>query len=137
MKNVTIKDVKREWHLIDAKGQILGRLSTSVATMLSGKNKNYYTPYIDTGDYVVIINAEKVVLSGKKENQKNYYRHSGYPGGLRTKTAEVVRKTQPTRLIRHSVVGMLPKNKIGRVMIKKLYIYPGSENPHQDKFKTS
>lgn len=134
MKNVKPKDVIRSWHQIDASGQILGRLSTNVANLLSGKNKPYYTPYIDTGDYVVVVNAKKVAFSGKKETQKTYFRHSGFPGGLKTKTVSQVRQTQPEKLIRHSVTGMLPKGKLGRAMIKKLYIYPESENPYKDKF---
>ncbi len=134
MKNVKPKDVVRSWHLIDAEGKVLGRLSTQVANTLSGKNKSYYTPYIDTGDYVVIINAKKVVFSGKKEDQKVYYRHSGYPGGLKSKSVSQQRQEQPEKLLRHSIVGMLPKNKLGRAMIKKLYIYPEAENPYKDKF---
>lgn len=137
MRNVTTTDIKRQWHLLDAKNQILGRLATTVAHLLMGKNKPYFSPYLDTGDNVVVINAAKVVLSGKKENQKTYARHSGYPGGLKLKTAATIRAKSPQELVRHAVVGMLPKTKLARLMLKKLSIYPGSEHPHKDKFKIS
>src|SRR4030043_2169852 len=100
MKNITPKDIKKNWHLIDAKNKVLGRMSSEIAMHLMGKNKNYYTPYLDTGDYVVVINAQKVILTGKKENQKKYYRHSGYPGGLYSETASQVRQKHPENLIR-------------------------------------
>lgn len=135
MMNIRSKDIKRDWHLVDANSKILGRLSTQVAHFLMGKNKPYYVPHMDCGDYVVIINASKVSLSGKKEKQKIYYRHSGYPGGLRLKTAAKVRELKPENLVRHAVVGMLPKTKLGKMMLKKLYIYPTDQNPHADKFK--
>src|SRR3989344_5408458 len=135
MKNVKPKDIKRGWHLIDANNQILGRLSSGVATHLMGKNKNYYVSHLDTGDFVVVINAEKVKLSGKKESQKKYYRHSGYPGGLYTKTAAQVRSAKPNDLVRHAIIGMLPKTRLGKQMLKKLFIYEGNQHPHQDKFK--
>ena len=134
MKSVKPKDIKHDWHLIDAKGKTLGRLSTQVAEILMGKTKNYYTPNLDTGDYVVIINAEKIYLSGKKEEQKKYYRHSGYPGGLYIRTAKQQREIRPELLIRHSVEGMLPKTNMGRTMIKKMYVYIGGKNPHANKF---
>jgi len=135
MKNITQKDIKRDWHLIDAQDKILGRLSSQIAQILMGKNKPYYTPYLDCGDNVVVINAAKVVLSGKKENQKIYYHHSGYPGGLKSRTAAQVRKLKPQQLLRHGIVGMLPKNKIGKEMLKKLFVYPASEHDYKDKFK--
>ncbi|MCR4324553.1 MAG: 50S ribosomal protein L13 [Candidatus Curtissbacteria bacterium] len=134
MKNPKAAEIKREWRQIDAKGKILGRLSTEVAHILMGKNKPYYAPYMDCGDNVVVVNSAKVELSGKKEINKPYYRHSGYPGGLKVKTAQQVRSQKSEELIRHSVKGMLPKNKLARGMLKKLYIFPGSENPFQDKF---
>src|SRR3990167_11035429 len=124
MKNIKQADIKRDWRLIDAKNQILGRLSTQVVHLLMGKNKSYWTPHMDCGDYVVVINAKDVVLSTKKEKEKIYWRHSGYPGGLRSKTAAAVRATKPEELIRHAVVGMLPKNKLSRLILKKLYVYP-------------
>lgn len=135
MKNIKPKDIKRQWHLVDANKQILGRLSSNIARLLMGKNKSYYVPYLDTGDYVVVVNAPKVILSGKKEAQKKYYRHSGYPGSLRIKTAAQVRESKPEYMIRHAVFGMLPKTKLGKQMLKKLYIYSAGEHPHQDKFK--
>lgn len=135
MKNIKTRDIRRSWHLVDAKGKVIGRLATNIASILMGKNKNYYTPYLDTGDYVVVINAESSVFTGKKETQKKYFRHSGYPGGLYVKTAAQIRKSKPDQLIRHAVYGMLPKTKLAKVMLKKLFVYPSSEHPHKDKFK--
>ena len=135
MKNIKPKDIKRNWHLLDAKGQVLGRLSAQISQKLMGKTKSIYTPYLDTGDYVVVINAKDVVLTGKKESQKKYYHHSGYPGGLYSKTAAKVREQKPENLLKHAVVGMLPKNKLGRAMVRKLYIYKDANHKHQDKFK--
>lgn len=137
MKNPKASDIKHNWHLVDARNQILGRLATNVAHLLMGKNKPYFSPYLDTGDNVVVINAAAVVLSGKKEKQKIYWRHSGYPGGLKSKTAATLRAKSPEELIRHAVVGMLPKTKLARLMLKKLYIYPAGDHPHKDKFKQS
>lgn len=125
----------KSWHQVDAKGKILGRLSTEVANILSGKNKVTYTKNIDQGDYVVVVNAKDVLLSGKKETKKTYYHHSGYPGGLKSQTASQIRSKSPETLIRHSVIGMLPKNKIGKAMVKKLYVYAKNEHPYQDKIK--
>lgn len=125
--------LKPNWHLIDAQNQIVGRLSTKIARLLMGKNKPYFVPYMDYGDNVVVINAKNVIFSGKKENQKTYWRHSGYPGGLKSKTAVQVRSSKPEDLIRHAVVGMLPKSKLGKIMLKKLFIYPEADHPHQDK----
>lgn len=127
----------KSWHQIDAKNKILGRLSTEVANILSGKNKVSYQTNIDHGDYVVVINAKDIVLSGKKETQKTYYHHSGYPGGLKSQTVSQVRSKRPETLIRHAVIGMLPKNKIGRAMIKKLFVFPTSEHPYENKLKTN
>lgn len=135
MKNVRQKDIIRGWHLIDAKDKVLGRISTKVAHLLIGKNKPYYTAHIDCGDHVVIINAKSVYLSGNKEKQKSYYRHSGYPGALKVKTANQIREKNPEELIRHAVVGMLPKNRLARQMVKKLYIYQDATHPYKDKFK--
>ena len=134
MKNVKPQDIKRDWHLVDATSQMLGRLSSQVATRLMGKNKNYYVSHLDTGDFVVVVNAKKIKLSGKKENQKNYYHHSGYPGGLYVKTAAQLRSNKPEFLIRNAVRGMLPKTTLGKQMLKKLYVYAGSEHAHKDKF---
>ena len=135
MKNIKQADIKKDWRLIDAKNQILGRLSTQVVHLLMGKNKSYWTPHMDCGDYVVVINAKDVVLSAKKEKEKIYWRHSGYPGGLRSKTAAAVRATKPEELIRHAVVGMLPKNKLSRLILKKLYVYPNANHPYQNHFQ--
>lgn len=134
MKSIKPKDITKNWHLIDAKGKILGRLATEVASLLRGKNKTYFTPHLDTGDYVVVVNAKEIALSGKKEIQKTYYKHSGYPGGLKEKTASQIRAINPSLLIRHAVVGMLPKNRIGKAILKNLFIYESSQNPHSAKF---
>ncbi len=135
MKNIKAVDIKRDWRLIDATNKVLGRLSTDIAQILMGKNKAYYTPHLDCGDYVVITNASKIVLSGKKEKQKIYYHYSGFPGGLKLQTAAILRSKKPEELITHSTRGMLPKTKLGKLMIKKLFVYPGSDHPHTDKFR--
>ena len=135
MKNVKTADINRSWHLFDAKNEVLGRLSTKIALILMGKNKSYYTPHLDTGYYVVVTNAQKVALSGKKEKQKNYYHHSQFPGGLKVKTAQGVRQTKPEELVRHSVRGMLPKTKLGKLMLKKLYVFKDEKHPYSDKLK--
>ena len=124
-------EVKREWVLIDAEGQPLGRLASKIALILQGKRKRIYTPHIDTGDFVVVVNAEKVKLTGKKLDQKLYYHHSGYPGGMHVRTARQIMEKHPDRLIREAVRRMLPKNKLGRRMLKRLKIYAGSEHPHK------
>lgn len=125
------KDIQKRWHVIDAKGQILGRLATRAARLLTGKAKPIYTPFLDTGDHVIIINAEKVKLTGKKLKDKLYRHHTGYPGGLREITAGVLLAKNPERLVREAVIGMLPKTKLGRAMRKKLKVYQGPEHPHQ------
>ncbi len=125
------RDIKKNWHVIDAEGQILGRLATRAARLLTGKDKPIYTPFLDTGDYVIIINAEKVKLTGNKLTDKLYRRHTGYPGGLREITAGALLSKDPGKLVREAVIGMLPKTKLGRAMRKKLKIYRGSEHPHQ------
>ena len=123
-------DINSRWFVIDAQDLVLGRLSTAVAKSLTGKNKPTYTPFLDTGDHVIVVNAEKVVLSGNKESDKMYRRHTGYPGGLRERSARFVRVEKPESMIEHAVAGMLPKNRLGRKMIKKLKVYRGSEHPH-------
>jgi large subunit ribosomal protein L13 len=123
-------DINPRWYVIDAKDLVLGRLSTRVASILSGKNKPTYTPFLDTGDFVIVLNAEKVVLTGRKEHEKTYRRHTGYPGGLRERAARFVRAEKPESMIERAVAGMLPKSKLGRKMIKKLKVYRGSEHPH-------
>lgn len=125
------KELKREWFLVDAQDKVLGRLSSVASKILQGKHRPYYTPHWDMGDHLVIINAAKVRLTGRKEEDKIYYRHSGYPGGLKQETAASLRQRRPQELIRRAVRGMLPKNRLARRMIKKLHVYPGSEHPHQ------
>jgi len=121
---------KRRWFVIDAKGKIIGRLATKIAKLLLGKGKVSYLPYKDSGDYVVVLNAAKVAVTGRKELNKKYYRYSGYPGGLKEKTLKTLREEKPEEIIRHAVAGMLPKTKLGKQVIKKLYIYPGEKHPH-------
>ena len=121
---------QRKWHVIDAKGAILGRLATQVADVLRGKNKPVYTPHLDAGDFVVVINAEKVLLTGKKESQKKYMSYSGWKGGERYRSVEEVRAQQPEKLITHAVRGMVPKNRLGRVLLTKLKVYKGDKHPH-------
>ncbi|MHB8894025.1 MAG: 50S ribosomal protein L13 [Candidatus Geothermincolia bacterium] len=123
-------DIERKWFVVDAEGQVLGRLATNVATVLKGKHKAMYTPSMDTGDFVVIVNADKIVLTGNKETQKVYYRHSGYPGGLKETPLVKVREEHPERMIINAVRGMLPHNRLGRAMLKKLHVYAGPEHPH-------
>lgn len=128
-------DIKREWHLVDADGKILGRLASQIAKFLLGKNKPYFVSHLDCGDYVVVINASKVAVTGKKEKQKIYYRHSGYPGGFKKITLEELRKTHPLRIIEHAVLGMLPKNKLRDLRMRRLYIFANDKYPYEDKFK--
>lgn len=124
-------DIEPRWFIIDADGQVLGRLATTVATLITGKAKPTYTPFLDTGDFVIIINAEKVRLTGKKETDKIYRNHSLYPGGLKEKAARFVRAEKPEHMIEEAVWGMLPKNKIGRKMLKKMKVYRGTKHRHQ------
>ena len=124
-------DIEPRWFIIDADGKILGRLSTEIARILSGKNKPTYTPFLDTGDHVIVINAEKIVLSGKKETDKIYRSHSQYPGGLKEREARFVRAEKPEAMIEEAVWGMLPKSKLGRKMLKKLKVYRGANHPHE------
>lgn len=123
-------DKQDRWYLVDAQGAILGRMASLIAARLRGKNNPMYTPHTDVGDSVVVINAEKIVLTGRKWEQKTYYRHSGYTGGLRSITARKLLEKRPEDLIRFAVKGMLPKNKLGRKMINKLKVYSGNEHPH-------
>ena len=120
----------RKWHVIDANGAVLGRLAVRVANVLRGKNKPVYTPHLDAGDFVVVINAEKVVLTGKKETDKKYMSYSGWKGGEKYRTVAQVRGRQPEKLITHAVRGMVPKNRLGRTLMTKLKVYKGSEHPH-------
>ena len=125
------KDMQKRWHVVDAEGQILGRLATRVATLLTGKNKAVYTPFLDTGDHVIVINAEKVKLTGKKLSEKMYRHHTHFPGGLKETTAGDLLAKNPGRLVEEAVSGMLPKTKLGRAMRKKLRVYRGADHPHQ------
>lgn len=125
------KEMKKKWHVIDAEGQVLGRLAVRAARLLTGKDKPVYTPFLDTGDHVIIINAEKVKLTGKKLTDKKYRHHTGYPGGLKEISAAALLAKNPDRLVREAVIGMLPKTKLGRSMRKKLKVYKGPEHPHQ------
>ena len=125
------KDIKREWHVIDADGAILGDVAERAAVLLRGKHKPMWAPHMDVGDYVVIVNAAKVAVTGKKRTDKIYYRHSGYPGGLKSPTFDDVMEKDPRRVIEHAVKGMLPKNALGRAMYGKLRVYAGAEHPHR------
>jgi large subunit ribosomal protein L13 len=123
--------VEREWHLIDAEGQTLGRLATEIVRLLRGKNKPQYTPHVDTGDFIVVVNAEKVAVTGKKAEQKVYYRHTGRPGGLKETSYEVMLDRKPTEILRKAVKGMMPRTRLGRQQLGKLKIYAGPEHPHE------
>ena len=124
------REIEQDWKLVDADGQTLGRLATEIADVLRGKHKPVYTPHVDTGDFVVVVNAEKVRVTGKKLEQKIYYRHSGYPGGLRERTLAEQLERRPEEVIRRAVRGMLPKNKLAAAQLRKLKIYAGPEHPH-------
>lgn len=121
---------QRKWHVVDANGAVLGRLAVQVANILRGKNKPVYTPHLDAGDFVVVINAEKVLLTGKKETDKTFMTYSGWKGGEKYRTVEQLRAKHPERLITHAVKGMIPKNRLGRVLLTKLKVYRGEEHPH-------
>ena len=133
MKTISAKEaeIQHDWYVIDAQGQTLGRLATRTATILRGKHKPLYTPHVDCGDYVIIINAEKVHVTGQKMSQKKYYRHSGYPGGIKEISLRDQLQKFPERVLEAAVRGMLPKNRLGRQMFKKLKVYPGPNHPHQ------
>ena len=126
----SLATIKRNWFLVDAKGQTLGRLASEIANILRGKNKPSFTPHLDTGDFVVVVNAEKIEVSGKKASQKLYRRHSGRPGGMKIEKFETLRDRIPERIIEQAVKGMLPHNSLGRQQFKKLKVYKGSEHPH-------
>ena len=128
-------DLKPEWHVVDADGKTLGRLSSEIAVLLQGKHKPMYVPNLNTGDFVVVVNAEKVHVTGKKLDQKRYYRHSGYHGGLTERTLSEVLKKTPTHAIKHAVKGMLPKNKVGRRMLSRLKLYAGASHPHEAQIR--
>ena len=139
MKTYSAKpsDIKREWHVIDASDKVLGRLATGVARLLMGKHKPMFSRNLDVGDYVVVINADKIRVTGNKAEQKLYYRHSGYPGGIKSISLEKMMETHPERVIEHAVKGMLPHNRLGASMRKKLKVYSGDTHPHLGQVKTS
>lgn len=125
------KDFSRKWYLVDARDRVLGRICTEISTMLRGKNKPQFTPHVDCGDFVIVINAKQVRLTGNKWDQKLYYRHSRHVGGLKSETAKVVLQKQPRRLFMNAVKGMLPRNRLSRKLLTKLKVYPGTEHPHK------
>jgi len=133
MKTMMAKaeEVKRNWYVVDASGMVLGRLATQVASILRGKNKPCFTPNVDTGDFVIVLNCDKIILTGKKAESKVYRHHTGYVGGLKEKSFKEVMKTKPVFAVQHAVKGMLPKNTLGRAMYGKLFTYEGGEHPHQ------
>ncbi len=124
-------EIERRWYVVDAKDKVVGRLASRIAMILMGKHKPHYTPHVDTGDFVVVINASRVRFTGRKWEQKCYYRHSGYPGGLKVRRAKDLLEKKPEEILRHAVRGMLPKNHLGRRLLKKLKIYPGESHPHE------
>jgi large subunit ribosomal protein L13 len=133
MKSFVAKkeDISRDWFVVDATDLVLGRLASEVARRLRGKHKTIFTPHVDTGDFIIVVNAEKVALTGRKMDQKMYHRHSGYPGGIRSVNARRLLDTHPERVLYNAVKGMLPKNRLGRQMLKKLKVYVGPEHPHE------
>jgi large subunit ribosomal protein L13 len=138
MKTYSAKpgEIPRDWYLVDAEGKTLGRIATQIAERLRGKGKAQYTPHVDTGDFVVVVNAEKIAVTGKKLEQKMYYKHSGFPGGLRERTLREQLDRQPAEVLRKAVKGMLPRNKLGRAQLTKLKIYVGPEHPHDAQAPT-
>jgi large subunit ribosomal protein L13 len=123
-------EIQRDWYVVDASGQVLGRLATQIATLLRGKHKPTFTPHLDGGDFVIVTNAEKIRVTGRKADQKVYYRHTGYPGGLKMTSYKMMREKHPDRILRQAVKGMLPKNRLGRRLMTKLKIYAGPHHPH-------
>jgi large subunit ribosomal protein L13 len=134
-RSTKANDIKREWHLIDVKGKILGRVSSEIAQLLMGKSKPYFVKNMDCGDYVVVINAKEVKTTGKKEDLKTYYRHSGYPGGFKAEKLKDLRQRNPEEIIKHAVSGMIPQNKLRASMLKRLYVFAGEVHTYGDKFK--
>ncbi len=122
--------IEQKWYVVDAENEVVGRLAARIATILRGKHKPEYTPHVDTGDFIVVINAEKVRFTGKKETEKEYFRHTGYPGGVKLRTPKEVRTAKPTFIVENAVKGMLPRTKLGRHMLSKLNVYAGPEHPH-------
>ena len=136
-KPVKAKEIKRDWHLIDASSKILGRLAPEIVKLLQGKHKRNYVPYLDMGDYVVVINAKKVIVSGKKDDQKIYTRYSGYPGGLKEISFNKLLEEKPEEIVKRAVSGMLPKNKLRKKRLARLYVFADENHPFADKFKNS
>lgn len=134
-KATKAKDIKREWHLIDVKGKTLGRVGTTIAKLLMGKSKPYFVRNLDCGDFVVVVNAKEVAISGNKALQKKYYRYSGYPGGLSSETYQELQNRKPEEIIVHAIKGMLPQNRLRDKMLKRLFVFAGTEHKYQDKFK--
>ena len=132
-----VASIERRWYVIDVRDRVLGRVASRIASILTGKDKPIYTDYIDTGDFVIVINADRIRLTGKKWQEKVYYSHSGYPGGLKKITAGELLRKHPRRLVEYAVKGMLPKNKLGRKMMKKLKVYAGQDHPHQAQKPTA
>jgi large subunit ribosomal protein L13 len=129
--NLTPETRKRNWHVVDAEGEILGRLATRIASILRGKDKPEFTPHVDSGDFVIVVNADKIKTTGRKLDKKIYYRHTGYPGGLKETSLRTLLQHKPERAVYYAVKGMLPKNRLGKAQMKKLKVYAGSEHPHQ------
>lgn len=134
-KSTKLKDVKRQWHLVDVKDRILGRMASDIALLLVGKAKSNFVRNLDLGDFVVVINAKEVKVTGSKEGSKNYYRHSGYPGGFKKETLSDLRERKPEEIIKHAVLGMLPQNKLRAKVLKRLYVFAGQVHTYEDKFK--
>ena len=129
-RSVKATQIERAWFVIDAEQAVVGRLASQIASILRGKHRPYFTPHVDTGDYVIVVNAEKVRFTGNKEEDKLYYRYSGYPGGLKSRRARDMRQRRPEHIVRHAVKGMLPKGRLGRSMLSKLKVYAGADHPH-------
>jgi len=123
-------EIEKRWYAVDLEGEVLGRAATRIARILRGKTKPMFTPHMDVGDYVIVLNAEKVLLTGRKETDKTYFRYSGYPGGAKTESVAKLRQRRPEDIVRHAVRGMLPKNRLGRRLLTKLHVYAGSDHPH-------
>lgn len=132
---VSAKSIKRDWHAVDAKGKVLGRIAVEIANKLSGKSKTNFVPYLDMGDFVVVTNASLVKVTGKKAQDKKYYSHSGFPGGLRTQSFATILADKPEEIIKHAVRGMLPNNKLKSKMIRKLFVFPGATHPYAKQLK--
>lgn len=135
-KSTKLSDIKRSWRLVDVKGKILGRIASEIATILMGKSKPYFVGNLDCGDYVVVVNATEIKVTGKKEAQKKYFRHTGYPGGAKIESFLELKERNPEDIIRFAVSGMLPQNKLRDRMLTRLFVFKGSEHTYQDKFKT-